>query len=114
MGIPASILVVFILVANFLLNKLFLGRKKKEISETLGKNVHRWGMVIIGVISIYFLFSLDIFNENVMKWFWLSFIIIAQSFQSFMEWKFLKGSKQYVVSLIVLMLGLIYFFIFMF
>lgn len=114
MSIAAPLLAVFISIAYLILSKLFVGKNKRKVSETTGKNIQLWGLVIIGLVSIYCIFALDILDNNVMKWFWLSFIIIALGFQSFLEWKFLKEIKQYVVSLFVLMLGLIYIIIFMF
>lgn len=115
MGISTPILAVFIGIAYILLNKLILGRNKRKVSKTVGKKIYIWGMVIIGLIGIgSILFVLDVLNNNVMKWFWVFFIILLLGFQSIMEWKFLKGSKEYLVSIIVLILGLIYIYTFIF
>lgn len=39
-----------------------------------------------------------------MKWLWILYVIGLAGFQSFMEWKYLKNSKQYVTSLIILII----------
>ncbi|SFL98784.1 protein of unknown function [Gracilibacillus orientalis] len=115
MGISTPFLALVVSIAYIIVSKLIVGKNKKKISETAGENIQIWGLLIIGIIGICSVFFfLDIFNNNVMKWFWLFFLILTLGFQSFLEWKFLKDSKEYVVSLIVLMLGLIYILIFIF
>ena len=115
MGITAGFLVLVVSIANAILSKLILGNIRRKVSETEGKYIQRWGLVVIAIIgfsSIFFVF--DILDTNVMKWFWLFFLILTVGFHSFIEWKFLRESKEYMVSLIVLMIGVIYILIFMF
>lgn len=108
-SISTPILALVISIAYIIVSKLIVGKRKRKVSETTGENIQICGFAIIGVIGICsILFVLDFFDNNVMKWFWLFFIIVTLGFQSFMEWKFLKESKEYVVSLIVLMIGIIY------
>ncbi|GIP22888.1 DUF4181 domain-containing protein [Paenibacillus sp. J22TS3] len=47
---------------------------------------------------------------NTLKWFFILFITIAYGFRSFIDWKYLRDSKEYMVSLIVLILGVTLFF----
>lgn len=112
MGILAFLFVSLILV--FLLEKIInklLGIKHKEkISETAGKNVDRWGR---GIILVIFLCSLPFFIEqeaSVMKWYYILFFISLWGFQSILEWKYLKNSKQYVSTLIFLVLVVVFFY----
>lgn len=112
MGILAFLFVSLILV--FLLEKIInklLGIKHKEkISETAGKNVDRWGR---GIILVIFLCSLPFFIEqeaSVMKWYYILFFISLWGFQAILEWKYLKNSKQYVSTLIFLVLVVVYFY----
>ncbi|MDT9027455.1 DUF4181 domain-containing protein [Rossellomorea yichunensis] len=46
-------------------------------------------------------------DSNALKWFWIFYLIILFGFQSILEWKYLKNSKQYVTTLIFLLLGVI-------
>ena len=112
MSVPILALVVGI--ANIIVGKLIVGEKRRKISESDGKNIKIIGMVIIAILGFSCLFMLDIFDPHVMKWFWLLFLILTVGFQAFLDWMFLKESKEYIVSLIVLTIGLIYIFIFIF
>lgn len=88
-----------------------LGVEKKRISETPGRKVDAWGR---GIILVIFL-SIMIFSNTQsidlleMKWFWVGFFIVLFGFQVFMEWKYLKNSKQYLASLIILILDVVLF-----
>ncbi|MBB6451714.1 hypothetical protein HNQ94_000135 [Salirhabdus euzebyi] len=113
MGISTPILAVFIAISYNLLRKLLIGEEKKNILETTGKNIYRLGMGILGLVGILtVIFALDLSDDNSMKWFWSIFITLTLGFQSFMDWKFQKNSKEYIVPLIILVLGIVYIFIF--
>ena len=110
-----SFLVVFFLIfigALFINNYLtkWLGVEKKEsLSETPGKNLDRWGRGIILLIFIC-AFPLVLEYENVLQWYWIFFFNVLIGFQSFLEWKYLKPSKQYVITLTYLVFGLVMVF----
>lgn len=115
MGDVMKVLVFFLFVALVIFlvetisTKIF-GVEKKRISETSGKNIDRWGRGIIAVIFLSilpFVISLDFY---IMKWYWILFTVVLFGFQSFLERKFLKGSKQYITSLIYLILMVIIFY----
>ncbi|MGE8077681.1 DUF4181 domain-containing protein [Peribacillus loiseleuriae] len=113
MGFLVLIIVPFIIVLiilAFLLEKIInklLRVEKKKISETSGKNVDRWGRGIILVIFLCTLPFVITKDTNVMKWYWIFYFILLVGFQSILEWKYLKNSKQYVTTLIFLMLSVI-------
>lgn len=105
------VLLIILLIFGFLLekiiNKLLCIDKSEKMSETVGKNIYRWGNGIILVIflcTIPFVITKD---ANVMKWYYMLYLIFLLGFQSIMEWKYLKNSKKYVTTLIFLMLGVI-------
>ena len=100
------IIILFTLFINKFLTKWLGVEKKEKISETPGKNIERWGR---GMILLIFLCSLPyaIENRNVIKWYWICFLIVSIGFQSFMEWKYLKTSKQYVITLTYILLALV-------
>ncbi|HWO76455.1 MAG TPA: DUF4181 domain-containing protein [Bacillus sp. (in: firmicutes)] len=83
---------------------MIVGTKKVEISED-GKYIERWGRIILaalGVIIVIFI------NIEAIKWFFILFIIAIIGFQSFIDWKYRKGSKEYIASLITLIVGVLF------
>lgn len=114
MGLSVPFLALIVGIANLIVGKLIIRGERRKISETEGKYIQIWGLSIIAIIGLGSLFILDIFDPHMMKWFWLGFLILAIGFQAFLDWKFLKDSKEYVVSLIILVIGLIYIFMAMF
>lgn len=104
------VLIIILVILAFLLEKILnklLGIEKKKIFETSGKNVDRWGR---GIISVLFLCTLPFVitqDTNVIKWYWILSLILLLGFQSILEWKYLKDSKQHVNTLIFLMLSVI-------
>lgn len=82
--------------------------EKKKISETSGKRIDRWGR---GIILLIFLFTLPfvIFGDstNIIKWYWIVYITLLMGFQAFLEWKYLENSKQYVTTIIFIILSVI-------
>lgn len=108
MGFWALIMVLVILwlLLEKILNKL-LGIETKKISETSGKNIDRWGRGIILVIFLCTLPFVITQDTNVMKWYWIITLITLLGFQSILEWKYLKDSKQYVITLVFLILSVI-------
>ena len=96
----------------FLLNKLMdklLGIKKKgKIEDTPGKNIDRWGR---GIIIIVFLFLILIFKDSsAFKWIFGLYWMSLMGFRALLEWKYLKHSKQYISTLIFLMIFIVIFF----
>lgn len=102
-------LIILWLLLEITLNKLF-GVEKKRISETSGKRVDLWGRVIILVIFFCFLPFIITKDTTVIKWYWILNLIIFLGFQSFVEWKYLMNSKQYVTTLIFLIISVIIMF----
>lgn len=110
-----ALICLILIFAHHILSAWIVGSKRVEITKE-GKDVVRWVKIVLAVIGILasiVIAVIDPTEGKVTKWFWMSFVIIALGFQSFMDWKQLKGSKQYIVSLIVLILGviLVYFLI---
>ncbi|KQU19443.1 hypothetical protein ASG65_23890 [Bacillus sp. Leaf13] len=99
-------IIVFIILGILLektINKL-LGVEKKKISGTSGKIVDQWGR---GVILVIFLCTFPSVSTNDMNWLLILYFFLLLGFQSILEWKYLKNSKQYVTTLIFLILGVI-------
>ncbi|WP_458414875.1 DUF4181 domain-containing protein [Schinkia sp. CFF1] len=100
------ILIVLLILIEKLTNKI-LGEQKKKISETPGKNIDRWGRGIILVIFLstqWFVITND--SENILKLYWMTYLALLFGFQAIMEFIYIKDSKQYISTTILLILGL--------
>ncbi|MED3573681.1 DUF4181 domain-containing protein [Cytobacillus praedii] len=101
-------LIVLIILAFLLekvLNKLF-GVQRIKLSETTAKNVDRWRRgIIVGICLCSFPFIINSIIS--IKWFWIVFLILSSGSESLLEWIYIKNSKQYITTLIFLILGLI-------
>ncbi|RKP53122.1 DUF4181 domain-containing protein [Cohnella endophytica] len=114
-GLPMSLLLILLVLIELTIKKYFLVEELNKISDTDGKNINRWVKGLLAFISLFiFFFVLDTTNINTLKWFWLILFLVAMGQHAFMEWRYLKGSKEYITSLIKLAVGLIYIFIFLF
>ncbi|WP_202077607.1 DUF4181 domain-containing protein [Caldalkalibacillus salinus] len=108
---PMSVYIVIalhIFVEDFL-KKLILGEKRKKISDTSGKYIDLWWRYIVGTIALLTGLIVIIHTTNylMVKWFWLIFITLAFGFQLFMQWKFLKEPREYIITLILLLISLL-------
>lgn len=113
MAVAIAFIVIILTLSNWILRKWIIGNDNEELSDE-GRKVNRWVKIILLVIagiSVFFILKLEVLNSDAMKWFWMIALLTALGSESFIEWKYLKGSKQYLISLIVLLLGeiLIYF-----
>ncbi|UTR12649.1 DUF4181 domain-containing protein [Evansella sp. LMS18] len=101
---------VIVLIEHFWKKRL-RGDEEVKISDTPGRKMDFWGRVIISVsciIMLIFVFSLE--GTEPIKWFFAVYFLLLYGFQAFMEWKYLKGSKEYIATLTVLAVGLIFVF----
>lgn len=104
----ALVVISVLLILGFLLEKgvnKLLGVEKKKTSETTAKSVDRWERGIILVIALLTLPFIITKDVNIIKWYWIAYFLLLLGFQSFLEWKYLKESKQYVTTLVFLILG---------
>jgi hypothetical protein len=101
------LLCVLLVAAHWILRILITGDEELQLPED-GQDANLIGKIIlalIGVISSIIIILVDGVEGEMMKWFWMIFIFIALGFQAFIEWKYLKGSKRYLVSVIVCLIG---------
>ncbi|MGO4693046.1 DUF4181 domain-containing protein [Paenibacillus sp. 2TAB26] len=103
MGGQIGLVGILLVFASLFLRKWIVGTAKKETSDK-GKRVSMWGMTIAALIATAIIIFIDL-EGNALKWFCMLFIFIVAGFQSFVDWKFLKGSKEYIVTLLVLVIG---------
>ncbi|MFD1039714.1 DUF4181 domain-containing protein [Virgibacillus byunsanensis] len=101
------VLALFLVILNFKLSRWLFKERRKRISETDGEIIHRWVGFALGIIGagVYVYITVIAESTSVM-WFFLCFILLLLSYQSFMEWKYLVGTKQFVIPLILMVLGI--------
>ncbi|SDT24681.1 protein of unknown function [Paenibacillaceae bacterium GAS479] len=107
---PTILMIVSILsLSHWILRKWVFRIEKEELSRR-GKKVNFWGITLILLASIYIIFS-DTYENYDLKSFWMLFVLISKGFHSFIDWKYREGSKEYIVTLLVLVIGevLVYF-----
>lgn len=109
-----SSLGIILLIVQILLKIWFIKGERIKISETDGYRFYKWGGIILCLISMLILFHLDFTDLNRMRWFWLIFLIIALSFNGFIQWKYIRESKEHNISLVSLVIGTAYILLFMF
>lgn len=102
--------IILVFLLEKIMNKLLGIDKAKKISETPGKRVDRYGRVIIFVISIGLIPFYITQEASVMKWYLMLLLTLSFGFQSILEWKYLKGSKQYASTVMLLILGLLFIY----
>ena len=112
---PVALLPIILWLSHYFLRVKIFKIGKEELWGQ-GKKVALWGNGILAIIFIVILIVLmasGISDWEIKKWFWMSVILASLGFQAFVEWKYLKGSKQYWVSFIVCILGeVLVFFLF--
>jgi len=112
---PSSMTVIVILLIFFryILKIWIFDEEPKEYTEE-GKEANIWGKLIlalIGMVAGLFIFFMFGAEGNEMKWFFIIIIIISMSYQTFLDLKYLDDSKQYLIPVILMFLGvtLVYF-----
>ncbi|MBY0121535.1 DUF4181 domain-containing protein [Bacillus sp. S/N-304-OC-R1] len=105
--------IVFICIiltfVHLMLRIMITGKIKEELPED-AKDFALYGRIIlalIGIIIVIIFSVLDNIEGNVIKWFWIIFTTLALGFNSFIDWKYLKGSKRYIVSIVTLIFGIL-------
>ncbi|WP_425353896.1 DUF4181 domain-containing protein [Cohnella thailandensis] len=109
------LLIIILALIQIPLKKYLFAGKSEETSDTDVRKINWWlrGILVIITLSIY-LFVLDTTDDSKNKWFWLITFLIGRGLDVFIEWKYLKGSKDFLISLILLIIGIVYFCVFIF
>lgn len=114
MQLSISILALILSLINFIIGRLIVGKERGKVSETSGKNIQRIGYVTLLIIAFSCIYFIDIMDESVMKWFWLYFYTITIGFHLCLDWVYLRDTNEYLVSLILLIIGVSYILFFVF
>lgn len=85
--------------------------KRAKLSETDGEKTDKWVRIILSLIGItgyFFVAKLSVSVESIaVMSFWLFIIILINSVQSFMEWKYIKQTKQFIIPIILMVIGIV-------
>ncbi|MDN7242205.1 DUF4181 domain-containing protein [Planococcus sp. N028] len=106
----------FVLLLIILLGLLFglemllrkwLGVKKTSLSDTPAKNIDRWGRGIFLVIALgVFYFGIGGDLVVLFFWFWVVYLTALTFFQAYLQWKYIKESKEHLVTLLIYPIGI--------
>ncbi len=112
MGIIVFIITFFIswlLLAKYLNKKLGI-TKNKCVTETPGKHIYAWGRLIIIVIHFSILPFFEGKEDYVMNVYRVLFVILFWGLQAFLEWKYLRDSKQYIKTILFIVVCSIFIY----
>lgn len=108
MSVSMSFLGLILMIVQFVLRKKIINPEADRMSETNGKYVAMWGNITLIAISILIYITLDFTNLEMRKLFWLSSLVVLLFFNAFLEWKFIRESKEHIVTVITLILAVVY------
>ncbi|TWT01868.1 DUF4181 domain-containing protein [Planomicrobium sp. CPCC 101079] len=104
------IILILLAIGLFIFEKLmrkWLNIEKVELSETPAKSIDRWGRGIILVLALCTIpFSAGSEEMERLLWFFVVYLLAVNLFQAYLQWKYIEGSKEYVVTLIALPIGI--------
>ncbi|MNV68862.1 hypothetical protein D3C71_1617360 [compost metagenome] len=103
-----AIIVIVLSISSYFLRKWIVGTVEQEELSRAGRKVDLWGKVLLSLIVIACIVSMvveDRLEGAALKWLFILTIIIATGFQAFIDWRYRKGSKEYLASLAILALG---------
>lgn len=108
-----SILGFLLAILEYFLRRWIVGTGGREIYDTNGKSIYLLGNIILVLSWLLYLFkAIDFTDEEAVKRSLLILLTTIYVFQSFIEWKYIKSSKAFIVPLLLLLIGLIYCYIF--
>ncbi|MFD2762374.1 DUF4181 domain-containing protein [Lentibacillus juripiscarius] len=102
------LLTICLAILNFSLSRWLFGERRKKISETDGEKHHRWIIFLCVFISLAIMGTvIGLDNHFAVMWLLVCTLIVIYGIQSFMEWKYLKGSKQFLIPLMLMAMSVI-------
>lgn len=99
-------LIVYV-IGLVIAEQMIIDKFKINKNKRFANKVHLWGEVALAIVVI----AIFYFYSNIRNYFVPIFFTILSGFRAFMEWKYDKDSKSYILSLFFLIAILIPFFI---
>lgn len=103
-----------IIVIQWILRVRIVPKDADKMSDTDGVKLYYAGGIIIPAIAITAILTIDITDNDSMKWLWLIIIVIGFGYNSFLYWKYIRESNEHIASLVTLIVGVVYILIFVF
>ncbi|PSL36242.1 uncharacterized protein DUF4181 [Planomicrobium soli] len=104
------IMLILIALGLFLLEKLIRKRmniKKVELRDTPAKSIDFWGRGVILVLALCTIpFSAGAEDMERLLWFFVVYLLAINLFQAYLQWKYVKETKEYVVTLVTFPIGI--------
>ncbi|MGU3472320.1 DUF4181 domain-containing protein [Paenibacillus sp. D51F] len=102
---PIIRIVLALSLTHWFLRAILFRIPKEELSSS-GRRADGWGKAILVFLAFILIILLLLNDQDISKkWLWMAFLFFGQGFQTFIDWKYQKPSKEYLISLIVLVLG---------
>lgn len=102
--------IIGFLILLFIVDKMitkWLGVNKSRISETPGKKWEQWGNGLIFLIFLITLWFVMGQSDSMRILHLLSFLVMQFGLKAILEFVYLKGSRQYVASSILLLMNVL-------
>jgi len=96
-------LVILLIVVEKVSNKM-LSVEKIRLSETPGKRINRGGQFVLFVIFLILLWFMTDVSDSLRMYYFLINLVLIYGYQSVMEFIFIKNSKQYLSTTILLII----------
>ncbi|WP_188456902.1 DUF4181 domain-containing protein [Virgibacillus oceani] len=106
MGIAILFIVFALNFLNIKLSKWLFKENRNKLSDTDGKKIYIFGMTILLVVSFGFMITF-IDSEKAFIWTVTCILLVFSIFQSFMEWRYIKESKQFIIPVILIAVGML-------
>lgn len=99
-------LLILLIVVEKIANKI-LSVEKIKMSETSGKIINRWGQTILFIIFLVQLWLMVDSSDMQRMFYFTIYLALLFGYQALMEFIFIKKSKQYISTAILLSIVLI-------
>lgn len=103
--IAMAVFVVLFLAIDKGLRKLFKVEKKR-LSDSAGKKADAWSRGIILVVALCTIPLVVTETGERLMWFWIFYLGVLHLVQAFLQWKYIRESREHLVTLAVLPVGL--------
>ncbi len=96
-------LLILLFVVEKITNKI-LSVEQRKISETSGKSIDRWGQTILFIVFLIMLwFAIDS-SDFLLLFYVMIYLALYFGFQAIIEFIYIKESRQYISTIVVLIL----------
>lgn len=105
-----SFSIVF-LILFIVIERVVRKRANIEVKGFFYKHInrqHKWGEILIILLNILIYFPLIFYSDMIEGYYMIIGIIVLYGFRAFMEWKYEKETKRYIISVMTSICLLIY------